>query len=95
MLVAISLIAIRVIDTRAEVIPDRQHFATFPLYFDGWRGQQENLEQIYTDRLALTDYLLNNYSKDSLPPVNFYVAYYESQRKGISPHRPHTLRVSC
>jgi len=87
-LVALSLGVIKSIDSRAEVIPDREQFVGFPLYFNDWRGEQENLQQIVTEKLALTDYLLNNYRRNSGPPVNFYVAYYASQRKGISPHSP-------
>ncbi len=87
-MVLLSYFFIQSIDTRDEVIPEREKFVTFPLYFDGWSGQQENLEPIVYDKLGLTDYLLNNYSTAGSPPVNFYVAYYESQRKGISPHSP-------
>jgi len=87
-LIAVSFGVIKSVNTRTEIIPQREPFVTFPLHFDGWRGEQENLKQIITDKLALTDYLLNNYSRDSGPPVNFYVAYYASQRKGASPHSP-------
>lgn len=87
-LILFSYFVIQAIDTRNEVIPERESFVSFPLYFDGWSGQQENLESIVTDKLQLTDYLLNNYVKGGSPPVNFYVAYYKSQRKGISPHSP-------
>ena len=87
-LVVLSYLVIQSIDTRDEAIPERKGFVTFPLYFDGWSGQQENLQSIVTDKLQLTDYLLNNYARDDTPPVNFYVAYYASQRKGVSPHSP-------
>ena len=52
------------------------------------RGSKKNLPPIVYDKLAVTDYLLNNYTRAESPPVNFYVAYYESQRKGVSPHSP-------
>jgi exosortase D (VPLPA-CTERM-specific) len=87
-LIVLSFGIIKSIDTRAEVIPEREQFVGFPLYFDGWQGKQENLRQIISDKLGFTDYLLNNYSRDGGPPVNFYVAYYASQRKGLSPHSP-------
>ncbi len=87
-LVLLAFLVIQAVDTRAEVIPAREKFVSFPLYFDGWSGEQENLAPIVYNALGLTDYILNNYSKDASPPVNFYVAYYESQRKGISPHSP-------
>jgi exosortase D (VPLPA-CTERM-specific) len=87
-LIAISIAVVRVIDTRDEIIPEREPFVTFPLHFQGWRGEQDNLRPIVTEKLALTDYLLNNYARNGEPPVNFYVAYYASQRKGVSPHSP-------
>ena len=87
-LVAVAFLILQTIDTREEQIPTREKFVSFPLYFDGWTGEQKNLQPIVYNALALTDYLLNNYSKGSAPPVNFYVAYYESQRKGASPHSP-------
>jgi len=87
-LVLVSLAVIQAIDTRDEVIPEREKFVAFPLHFEGWRGSQENLEPIFYNKLGLTDYLLNTYARPAEPPVNFYVAYYESQRKGISPHSP-------
>jgi EpsI family protein len=38
--------------------------------------------------LGLTDYILSNYTKADNRSVNLYVAYYASQRKGVSPHSP-------
>jgi EpsI family protein len=38
--------------------------------------------------LKLDDYLLNDYARGLRPPVNLYVAYYASQRKGQSAHSP-------
>jgi len=87
-LVLLSFIIVQAIDTRNEVIPEREKFVTFPLYFDGWAGQQDNLQPIVYDKLKLTDYVLNNYTKGTSTPVNLYVAYYASQRKGASPHSP-------
>jgi exosortase D (VPLPA-CTERM-specific) len=87
-LIILSFAVTKSIDTRIEAIPDREQFVNFPLYFDGWTGKQDNLPQIIAEGLGLTDYLINNYSRGSEPHINFYVAYYESQRKGLSPHSP-------
>jgi EpsI family protein len=38
--------------------------------------------------LGLDDYILSNYSRSDRSSVNFYVAYYASQRTGLSPHSP-------
>ena len=37
---------------------------------------------------SLDDYIISDYSKGKNDAVNFYVAYYASQRKGYSPHSP-------
>jgi EpsI family protein len=38
--------------------------------------------------LKLSDYLLVDFNRPEVNPVNLYVAYYENQRKGESPHSP-------
>jgi EpsI family protein len=44
---------------------------------------------IETERgLGLDDYILSDYSRSDGKLVNLYVAYYASQRKGVSPHSP-------
>ncbi len=87
-LVVIALFVVNIIDQREEIIPQRKSLVTFPVSIGDWRGKQENLLPSITDFLNLTDYVLNNYYSDTSLPVNLYVAYYESQRKGLSPHSP-------
>ena len=87
-LIAFSFVLVKSVNNREEVVPERSQFVSFPLEMGDWKGEQENLRQIVSDKLALTDYVLNNYVKPDAPPVNLYVAYYESQRKGVSPHSP-------
>jgi len=38
--------------------------------------------------LGFDDYVLADYKDDANSMVGFYVAYYASQRKGVSPHSP-------
>lgn len=83
-----ALVPATAIPNRVESVPDRETFGSFPLSFDGWSGRSETLEQIYLDALKLTDYALINYTNDTGNVVNFYTAYYESQRKGQSAHSP-------
>lgn len=71
---------------REEAIPPRQHFSAFPLELDHWDGTRDRLEQHFVDALKFTDYILANYHGGGL--VNFYAAYYASQRKGESAHSP-------
>jgi len=73
---------------RTEVVPQRQPFALFPMEFSGWHGTPQTLDSEVLNGLALTDYLLADYSDGAIPPLNFYVAYYASQRTGVHAHSP-------
>lgn len=74
---------------RPESVPQRSEFVNFPLSFSLWEGQPGRLEKIYVDALKFDDYLLADYRRDGRSdPVNFYVAYYGSQKKGQSTHSP-------
>ena len=76
------------IKQRPEVIPDRRVLAEFPLVLGEWYGSTNRLEQIYIDTLKFDDYLMADYRRPDGSVVNFYVAYYASQRKGESAHSP-------
>jgi exosortase D (VPLPA-CTERM-specific) len=73
---------------RTELEPDRAPFVTFPMSVGTWHGRREALEQVYLDVLQLDDYVHANYARNGQPPVNFYAAYYASQRTGVSAHSP-------
>lgn len=73
-----------------EKIPIKKSFAEFPLQLGQWTGTQEALGEKFLDTLNLSDYVLINYKNSKNKLVNFYVAYYESQRKGESIHSPAT-----
>jgi len=88
MILAVAVLA-RVLPERTEIIPQRESFATFPLEIKNWQGHSQSLESIYLDALKLDDYLLADYSNGQRS-VNFYIAYYASQRKGESAHSPRT-----
>ena len=74
---------------REEIIPARVDFSEFPLEMGSWKGQRDSMEQVYVDALKFTDYVMVNYVQPGASsPVNFYTAYYESQRAGESAHSP-------
>ncbi len=74
---------------RAESIPARANLVEFPQTLGEWRGQSASMELIYLDALHLSDYVLSTYRRSaSKLPVNLYVAWYDSQRKGASAHSP-------
>ncbi len=54
----------------------------------GWAGRSSSMEGVYLDALKLDDYLLADYANGGGAPVNLYIAYYNSQRKGEAVHSP-------
>lgn len=74
---------------RVEIPPEREAFFYFPAAIPQWEGQRGQLRQTYLNSLKLDDYLLADYvHAETGRPVNLYIAYYASQRKGVSSHSP-------
>lgn len=74
---------------RTEAIPERKNFVHFPTVIEQWAGHSIPIQKANLDTLKLSDYLSVDYREpETSIPVNFYVAYYESQRKEASPHSP-------
>jgi len=76
------------VSTRHEILPERSLFAIFPTTLGEWRGRLSTLDASTEQFLGLTDYILSDYAKKDGRAVNLYVAYYASQRNGLSPHSP-------
>jgi exosortase D (VPLPA-CTERM-specific) len=87
LLLGITLVLSHTIEFR-EKVPISKSFADFPVRVGEWIGQPEAMEQKFIDALDLSDYIIMNYRNPEGETVNFYVAYYESQRKGESIHSP-------
>jgi EpsI family protein len=73
---------------RAELTPEREPFVPFPMQIGDWHGRREAIDSLYLDILQLDDYVNANYAQSGQPAVNFYTAYYASQRSGVSTHSP-------
>ena len=73
-----------------EKIPISKSFDEFPLDIGEWSGVRSAFGRDILDALDLSDYISVDYRNGSGKNVNFYVAYYESQRKGESIHSPAT-----
>jgi exosortase D (VPLPA-CTERM-specific) len=86
---AITVVVHSVVDFR-EKHPSSRPFNQFPVVVGGWEGKRQVIDQQLLDALQCSDYTNINYSKIDGRPVNIYVAYYESQRKGRSIHSPET-----
>jgi EpsI family protein len=71
-----------------EEVPIAKSFSQFPLRVGEWTGQLQSMDQEFIDQLDLSDYIIVNFRNGSSPSINFYTAYYESQRKGESIHSP-------
>jgi exosortase D (VPLPA-CTERM-specific) len=77
------------IPQRVEATQPRASLVEFPMMFGAWQGRRDALDRVYIDELKFDDYLLADFRVDGKrSPVNLYVAYYDSQRKGESAHSP-------
>lgn len=87
-LLAAAGFAAQFLEQRTENFPEHRSFVNYPMQLGEWKGQHEKLDAAVIEKLGMSDYLLANYRNEQNALVNFYVAYYQSQRKGVSPHSP-------
>ncbi|MBL8200274.1 MAG: VPLPA-CTERM-specific exosortase XrtD [Chromatiales bacterium] len=89
LLLALAGAASFFIANREEIIPARTTLTSFPLTLGEWRGREGEIAREQLDELKLTDYVIATYNRPgAAAPVELYVAYYDSQRKGASIHSP-------
>jgi exosortase D (VPLPA-CTERM-specific) len=87
--VLLAFVAVALLIPRpSEIVPARTSFAEFPMHVGHWAGRSYSMEAVFGDTLKLDDYLLADYDDGSEIPVNLYIAYYNSQRKGEAVHSP-------
>jgi exosortase D (VPLPA-CTERM-specific) len=89
-LLVVGAAAALAVGGRIEYIPEREEFVSFPSNFGEWRGRSGSLDSIVLDVLKLDDYFIADFRNAAGQAVNFYVAYYGSQRSGASAHSPAT-----
>jgi EpsI family protein len=87
LVLAITFMLSRGIEFR-EKTPITRPFDQFPLQVGDWQGRRQSIAPNILEALDLSDYIAVDYVNPSHGTVNFYVAYYESQRKGESIHSP-------
>jgi exosortase D (VPLPA-CTERM-specific) len=75
---------------RTEIQPVRDSFVDFPMRLAAWSGRRSSMDAVYLNQLKLSDYLYADYRQAMNLPVNVWIAYYDSQRKGDSTHSPST-----
>ena len=85
-----SAIGTQWLTERVEAKLERKSLVNFPVTINDWQGKPSRIDKIYLLSLDLSDYIISDYvnSQDNKQRVNFYVAYYDSQRKGESAHSP-------
>jgi exosortase D (VPLPA-CTERM-specific) len=64
-----------------EPVRLQRPLALFPLQLDGWVGTLGTMDAEMWEKVGGQEYVILNYRKPNEGPVNFYVAYYEYQRK--------------
>jgi exosortase D (VPLPA-CTERM-specific) len=88
LLMCATAVAGHFVSSRHEILPERRSFATFPTTLGDWRGKVSSMDAGLEKGLGFTDYILSDYARANGRAVNLYVAYYASQRTGLSPHSP-------
>lgn len=73
-----------------EKLPVVNSLKEFPLAIGEWKGSFQPIDKATIDALHFTDYMNIDWVNDKGSMINFYTAYYESQRKGASIHSPET-----
>jgi len=74
---------------RAELLPQSKPLAEFPAVIGDWRMVREGvIEQDEKDVLRADDYLTRRYATASGKFATLFVAYFQSQRAGQTPHSP-------
>jgi EpsI family protein len=74
---------------RAELLPQSKPLAEFPAVIGNWRMVREGeIEQDEKDVLRADDYLTRRYATASGKFASLFVAYFQSQRAGQTPHSP-------
>ncbi|PIE73869.1 MAG: VPLPA-CTERM-specific exosortase XrtD [Deltaproteobacteria bacterium] len=87
LLLALSLGITQGVEFR-EKIPLAKSLTIFPMKIGRWEAARQALTEDIIDELDLSDYVMFDYTGEDKKQINFYVAYYESQRKGESIHSP-------
>ena len=76
------------LSSRTEPTLERSRFVFFPNQLGEWTSQTSFLEPRIEHKLGLDDYIVADFRSTDARPINLYIAYYASQRKGFAPHSP-------
>ena len=73
---------------RAEMIPKAPPLDSFPKQVGRWQGRDIPISADVREMLGPGDFLSRLYLRPDLPFIDFFVAYFPSQRTGSSIHSP-------
>jgi exosortase D (VPLPA-CTERM-specific) len=79
--ILMSPVAANALGTTAAV-KLRQPLSEFPKQYAGWVGRTDTMDDKMLERVGGQSYTIINYQASGKPPLSFYTAYYEYQRKG-------------
>ncbi len=89
LLAASALYGAGILSPKPEIIPLRESFSNFPTAIGGWTGHEELIDSDTLDLLKATDVRDWDFvTPDAKQSVNFFVAYYDSQRNERTFHSP-------
>jgi EpsI family protein len=75
--------------SRGETPPVHQPLDAFPVDIGGWHMVQQGvMEQEVKDVLRADDYVTRTYAESRAQVANLFVAFFNSQRAGQTPHSP-------
>lgn len=83
----VTLVLVQGIDFHEKTSVNKP-FHLFPMQVGQWSGRFRTLEPRIVRELDFSDYMVAEYTNAQRRSVNFYTAFYESQRKGESIHSP-------
>ena len=86
--VGLAVLAAPTVAPQKFSLPPRQALLEFPLQLAEWQGTSTAMERQYLEALQLDDYILADFASAEQRPINVYVAYYQSPKKGRSSHSP-------
>lgn len=75
---------------RPQIVPDRPGLLGYPMTLGSWQAVPHFLDPTTARVLGANDYLLLDFVEGTSPPINLWVAYYESLIRGPSFHSPTT-----
>jgi len=86
-LIVIVALSMQMIDSREVAKLERKTFYAYSDTIGDWQGKKTTLSAPVLESLKVDDYIMSNY-RNKNKVINFYVAWYDSQKAGKGAHSP-------